>query len=292
VKTITLVAYKRPVYAAEVLRNLACCRKIDQFDQLLIFIDPGYDEVADVCHEFSNKLTIPVKVKVNEQLLGVAGNPMRAYSRVFDELGTDFNVAIEDDAVLSPDALELALWFCSHHGSADSRYTFLNFCDHYNYRGAGRNKGNAPDDLSLIAESTFFTSPFAWCFTRDAWPFVKRNWNRNQRSINGWDWSIRFAMRMEGRISLTPVVSRCQNIGELDGTWETGETFWVQRGLRYSDGSYHGDFALVNPVTQREAVVVDRWMIPELARYIAEREALRGHADGSGITHFTMDRHA
>lgn len=250
-KTITLVAYKRPAYTNEVLRHLACCRKLDQFHRLCIFIDPGNDEVVEVCRARRQSFSIPVELTVNEKLLGVAQNPVRAYTFVFEELSTDFNVAIEDDAALTPDALELALWFYANHGSPSSRYSFLNLCDHYDYRGAGMNRGNVAEDPSLLAESINLSSPFAWCFTRHSWPFVKRNWNKNTRSIWGWDWSMRFGMRMEGRIALTPVVSRCQNIGRMDGTFETGQTFWVQQGLRYSNGSYQGDFSLVNPVTER-----------------------------------------
>jgi hypothetical protein len=209
-------------------------------------------------------------VTVNEERLGVAGNPFRAYRSVFDGLGAQFNLAIEDDAVLSPDAIELALWFYSRHGDRDSRYTFLNLCDHYNYRGEGRNKGGVAHDPALLGETACISSPFAWCFTRHQWSFIKKSWNKNSRSIRGWDWSLRFAMRMEGRVSLTPVVSRCQNIGRLDGTYETGETFYVQQGLSYSDGSYQGDFGLVNPITEQEARILERWMIPEIPRYLAE----------------------
>jgi len=271
VKTITLVAYKRPDYTAEALRGLAQCNGVSEFDRISIFIDPGFDEVASVCRTWVDRLPIPVSVCVNESQLGVAGNPFRAYSFVMDELGSELNVAIEDDAVLSPDALELALWFYKEHGAEKSRYAFLNLCDHYQYRGAGLNRGGVPNDLSLIAESINLSAPFAWCFTKNQWPFIKRNWNKNQRSIWGWDWSLRFAMRMEGWISLTPVVSRCRNIGRLNGTWETGETFWIQLGLLHSDGSYRGDYALVNPVTEQQARALATWMLPEIPRYLAEK---------------------
>jgi len=275
VKSITLVAYNRPLYTDEVLRALASCRLISDFDRLAIFVDPGCADVAGLCRTWSKRMPIAAEVFANESRLGVAGNPLKAYSYVFEQLAVDYNVAIEDDAVLSPDALELALWFHDHHGSETSRYCFFNLCDHYRYRGEGRNWGNVPEDPSLIAENADLSSPFAWCLPRREWPFVKRNWNQNTRSIGGWDWSIRFAMRMEGRIALTPVLSRCRNIGRLNGTHENEETYRAQLGLRHSDGSYRGGFNMVNRVSEEQSRRLARWMIPEVPRYFAEREQAR-----------------
>jgi hypothetical protein len=268
--SITLVAFKRPEYTLQALTALSGCRGLTRFDRLLISIDPGFDAVSAVCENWAKSAPIPAEVTVNATPLGVARNPLRAYSRVFDELGSDFNVAIEDDAVLSPDALELALWFYERHAGA-GRYSFLNLCDHYEYRGEGRNKGAVPDRPELLAETSNLSAPFAWCLPRREWGFVKANWNANSRTIPGWDWSLRFAMRMESKVALTPVLSRCQNIGRLDPTNETKETFWVQTGLRYSDGSHTGDYTIVNPLGKTELRRIEKWMLPELPRYFSER---------------------
>jgi Glycosyltransferase like family 2 len=267
VKTITLVAYNRPHYTEQALEGLANCRGFCDFDRMAIFIDPGDHEVVEVCRAWSRAQPIQVEVFVNERRLGVADNPFKAYSHAFEYSSSDFNVALEDDAVLSPDAVELAVWFDRQHGAEMSRYTFLNLCDHYAYRGEKRNKGDVPEDPSLVAESVNLSSPFAWCFTRHQWPFVKRHWNKNTRSVLGWDWSIRFGMRVEGRIALTPVVSRCRNIGSLNATHESAETFRWQLGLRHSDGSHRGDFTIVNPVSPEQSKRLAPWMVQELPGY-------------------------
>jgi hypothetical protein len=270
-KTITFVAYKRPAYTAEALRQLAECRGLEQFDLVLISIDPGNDEVVSVCREWAAGVPIEVRIEVNEEHLGVAGNPLRAYSTVMEELGSEFNLAVEDDALLTPDALELALWFFRRH-AAKGRYAFLSLCDHYEYRGPGHNKGGVAENASLLAETSNLSSPFAWCFTAAEWPFLKRHWDTNTRSIGGWDWSIRFGMRIEGRVALAPVLSRCRNIGEKDGTHDTPETWaQIQAGMNHSDGSYLGDYEIVNPVSDAEARTLNPWMIPELARVFGGR---------------------
>ena len=270
-KTITFVAYKRPSYTAEALRHLRECRGLEHFDLILISIDPGYNEVVSVCHEWAAGFPIEVRIRVNEEHLGVAGNPLRAYTTVVEDLGAEFNVALEDDALLSPDALEVALWFFRRH-AANGRYAFLSLCDHYEYRGSGRNKGGVPEGPSLLAETSNLSSPFAWCFAAPEWPFLKRHWNANTRSIGGWDWSIRFGMRIEGRVALTPVLSRCRNIGEKDGTHDTPQTWAdIQVGLNHSDGSYRGEYSIVNHVSDAEARMLYPWMIPELARVFGGR---------------------
>lgn len=270
-RTITLVGYKRPAYTEHCLRYVNSCRDLEKFDRLKVFIEPGCAAVVDVCQAWAGRMQIQTEVHVNEERLGVDWNNFRAYSTVFDELGSDFNVAIEDDTQLSPDALELALWFLKNHGGAESRYQFLNLCDHYQYRGAGLNRNGLPEDPLLLAETNSLSSPFAWCLPKRAWPFIKKHWNRNRGSLQGWDWSIRFAMRIEQAVALTPVVSRCRNVGRLDGTNENAETFRVQLGLNYSDGSHRGEYKIVNPLSEKERRTLDTWMISELPRYCTGR---------------------
>lgn len=269
-KTITLVAYKRPGYTEDSLLFLSNCRGLEQFNRLDLFIDPGDDAVAEVCRSWIARMPIQTEVHVNEERLGVAGNPYRAYSTVFDQLGSDFNVAIEDDALLSPDALELALWFLENHCGPEGRYQFLSLCDHYQYRGPGRNLNDLPEDPALLAETSNISAPFAWCLPKRSWPFIKRHWNKNRLSIPGWDWSIKFAMRMEGAVALTPVLSRCRNIGRFDGMHENSETFKVQIGLNYSDGSFRGAYRIANRLSDAELRRLDTWMIPEIPRYFSE----------------------
>jgi hypothetical protein len=163
----------------------------------------------------------------------------------------------------------MALWFYENHSGSDV-YLCLSFCDHLRYRGPGKNRNGLPEDPSFLAETRDISAPFAWCFPARSWPFAKRHWNKNRLSLPGWDWSLRFGMRIEGRVGLTPVLSRCRNIGRFDGTWENGETFKVQLGLNYSDGSYRGGYSIVDPVAESDRRRLDAWMIAELPRLFSE----------------------
>ena len=256
-------------------------RRLADFNRIAIFIDPGEDDIADLCRMWAWRQIVTTEVFVNETRLGVAGNPQRAYTYVFDTLGSDFNVAIEDDAVLMPDALELALWFDERQDVGLSRYAFLNLCDHYSYRGGEYSRGGVPEDPALLAENVTLSAPFAWCLARSRWPFIRKNWNKNAHAIWGWDWSVRLAMRMEGMIALTPVVSRCRNIGWQNATNETAETFLWQLGLPHSDGSHRGDFEIAHHVSADDARRLAPWMIPEIGRYLADKNRANERSAGS-----------
>jgi hypothetical protein len=75
--------------------------------------------------------------------------------------------------------------FFSAHADAKGRYAFLNLY-HYQYRGEGRNKAGVLESLSLIAEISNLSSPFAWCVRRHRWPYIRRHLRNSTRSIGGW----------------------------------------------------------------------------------------------------------
>jgi len=64
--TITFVAFRRPDYTDQALGRLCECRRLTDFDQLSIFIDPGYEEVVEVCRSWSGRFPIESRVFVSE----------------------------------------------------------------------------------------------------------------------------------------------------------------------------------------------------------------------------------
>lgn len=262
-RTITLVGYNRIGYMAQAIGALVECRGIETFDKLIISVEPGCSEVIEMCHRAAKMLSdggvIDVEVYENIQRLGVAWNPFVALCRAFEIHGSDFNLAIEDDALLRPDAIDVLNWFESNHGGPTSEYTLMSMCNHKEYFMPEVVK--YPDS---VVESDHITSPFAWACTKHQFPFIKSAWNFKTVPPLGWDWSLSMAMRLESRKAVHPMLSRCQNIGRENGTNETPETFdKTQLHLPYSDGSYSGEFVFDLKILNGDVRELNNWMLPE-----------------------------
>src|SRR5260221_6365651 len=100
-KTITLIAFNRPEYTREVLESLRTNNTKNYV--LFIAIEPGCEQTIDICRSVD---FMPVEILVNPSRRGVNYNNKNIYDLVFDR-GSEWNVAIEDDTPLSPDALDL-----------------------------------------------------------------------------------------------------------------------------------------------------------------------------------------
>lgn len=237
--TITLVAYNRPSYTAKVLNALIKCHNIwEYFDRLIISVDAGSNHVFDLCasaaEDISSMGILETHVYRNAVNVGVAGNPYLALQRAFEEHRSDFNLAIEDDALLMPDVCRLASWFQREHGGPLSQYFLMSLCNHNEY------KTGLPHE---IFEATYNTAPFAYCMSKYQWHIAKAHWNAKQIPPTGWDYSMSMAMSFLRLRCLHPTLSRCKNIGREGGVHETPETFdRTQSDISYSDGSYSGDY--------------------------------------------------
>ena len=114
-KTLTLTVNNRPGYLRQLLDSLRR-NNVDGYDLLYCAVEPGCPEVLDVCKAID---FIPTHVHLNAERLGVRENPYQALRAVFD-MGSDFNVYLEDDLLVSPDALDLANWYLEQ----DERFAF------------------------------------------------------------------------------------------------------------------------------------------------------------------------
>lgn len=168
--------------------------------RLFIAAEPGCDETLKICRKVD---FMPCQLFVNPKRIGIHWNNKSLYERAFGN-GSEFNVAIEDDTPLSPDALDLANWFWSLPSRDD--YLLLNLFN-------GSRSGNCPVD---IEECDSFC-PWAYCVTQEKYErLVAPHWMCDDR---GWDWSICAAMTRFGHKSLRPVLSRSRNIGKHEGTY-------------------------------------------------------------------------
>lgn len=273
-KTISLVACNRPMLAVKALSSIALALASYEehtYDKLIVSIDPFGCGLIDqkvlmVCEETLGVITeaglIDCELYTNVKQLGPGGNHVVSLQRAFEEHGSDFNVQVEDDALLMVDALKLADYFHDVHCGINSRYTLMSMCNHRAF-GRGDNPGNVPDLPEFLVESVYITSPFAWALGKHQWPFVKATWDRKETEPNGWDWSLSYYMNKTKRVALHPVLSRCANVGQV-GTNETVESFeQTQKGLLYSDGSEHGEFFVAGRIPFEELGQQADWVIKE-----------------------------
>lgn len=183
--------------------------------------------------------------------LGVADNAKAAYDLVVS-LGSTFNVAIEDDCALSPDALDLADWF---HGHLQR--------DKYVLMSLGGMSNGAENPISIV-ESDQIECPWAWCFTDSAWRWMEPRWNSKKYHPTGHDWSLSFEMALCGQRSLRPELSRAFNFGKDSGVHTLPETYQEELGRCVpSDGSYRGQYEITATLPYGHSAYKS-WMQDEL----------------------------
>lgn len=194
-KTITLVANNRLHYLKEMVDSLRRNNLTDY--SLFIGVEPDESAVVAFCKSMD---FMPTQLTINATRLGVKLNPLATISRAF-EAGSDLNVHLEDDIILSPDALDLANWYCS---LADKDWLCL---DLFNYH-------SDPSSPNVVEESDHF-APLGWVTRRNSWEkHFAPNWMADKR---GWDFSVNKLISDGNKKVLMPKLSRSNHIGREGG---------------------------------------------------------------------------
>jgi hypothetical protein len=216
-RTITITAYRRPHLLETTLRSLVANDLTGW--RILIGIEPS--SLA------SENLRVAAKVldgcdyeaTVNESKLGIKNNPFHQLDRAFAE-GSELNLYLEEDLLLSPDITKLALWYQANH---QPEWLCLNLIAG-GCASAGLISNPAYPDL-LFASQTFNSLGFAvrsseWArFMRDAWMTEPARVVKFDGALTGgWDWSIfTFIMNHPELRTLQPVLARSTHNGRLAG---------------------------------------------------------------------------
>ena len=224
-KTITIAAYNRPGNLRLLTDSL-----FDQqasFDdwKLHIRIDAGgdkLDQVWAVAEEVGFVDTRIHRAKENE---GINSNTYWLMSHVFDHEQADYNLYLEDDLVLSPDALNVANWYIENeaHLLATPDLDDIGALCLCKLHDMGR------DSLTDL----FFSRAFVgwgflmskrqwWAYGNPAWTTADALWGRPMM----WDNSVANYIRERGgRIyNLFPTCSRVTNTGR-EGVHFTPEKY-------------------------------------------------------------------
>lgn len=259
---VTMTAWRRPHTVARALRALDIAGL--QNCMLYVSIDYHDDEswkgIVQAVEQARFHGLVEKKWRVNNPPFGLwprENNAYQTYEWAFSE-GADAVLALEDDCVLSVDALQMTEWFLAHFAR---KYLFLSFAN-----------GNRCDDVlgkeMEVVESAMIDSPWAWAFSREAWEKTKPWWNCKQLEPKGWDWSLTTAMAINKWISLCPVMSRAKNIGRENGA--TGGLVYWDENLKhsaFSDGTFGCDYKVQTVPNLQH---VQYWMASELDALMAK----------------------
>lgn len=238
-KTITFVAYNRADYTKQVLQSIEAAEP-DGYE-MFISLDPGDEATEKVVRDFLSTTRIKTTLIKNEERLGVNYNNLGAFKAAM-EAGSDFNMAVEDDTPISPDAFQLADWFLNY----GQDYLVLNLFTF----------GMIEQEPLALMECKDFC-PWAWCFSRKAFErYINAGWMGDER---GWDWSINKVMQEFNLKSLRPVLSRSGNIGRAQGTHCTPELYDSDfpEGLVMSKQKHGSDFRII-PRELAEKLLADQ----------------------------------
>lgn len=212
-KSITITAMARPALFADMLRSLVAC-DLDGW-RIYVAIEPGehQDEIASL----AQSLLPPANLTLirNAQRLGVRENPKSAIMAAFAD-GSAFNLCLEEDFILAPDALRLADWYAPN---AQPHWMCLNLL-----AASCECAGNLSDPAhpTLLFEGRGFSS-IGLGLTRANWDQVAASWSaprsvprkgRLNMDHAGWDLAL-FALllRHPDWRSIHPVAARCTHLG-------------------------------------------------------------------------------
>jgi hypothetical protein len=150
---------------------------------------------------------------------GARDNMYNVLSHAF-KLGSDFNVHLEDDFLLSPDAVDLANWYYENFKDIPSTYMSYGLF----------NWGSVGDDFSGVVTAPTFHG-LGWCAFKENWEeCYSRCWYDDvlagkYANAYGWDWAVEAYFKEFGCKSILPSLSRTKHVGRLNGTCCTIEFF-------------------------------------------------------------------
>jgi hypothetical protein len=220
-RTITATAYRRPHQFKAMLESLLANDLTGW--RILIQIDPSPVDQDIVGIATSLLGGHHLHVSVNQVRLGVRENPFRLLGRAFEE-GSAFNLYLEEDLLLAPDATRLALWYEANHRP---EWLCLNLI-----AGGCASAGllSNPDYPAQLFSGTTFNS-LGFAVRREEWVrLMAPAWMTERRDIvkfdgvptGGWDWQIYALMMDDSRLrTLQPTLARASHAGRLAGEYCT-----------------------------------------------------------------------
>ena len=211
-KTITIPVGYRPEYLKNLLDNLS---KFDLSDYTIVCSV----EASPVCIKLLEEYPLPITIIRKPRSIGhnshsgARDNMYNVLRHAFDEMGSEFNVHLEDDFILSPDAFNLANWY--YNNFKDKPLTYMSY-GLFSWASAGK------DFEGVTAAESFHG--LGWCAFKENWDICYgKYWYddvlaRKYADAFGWDWAMQAAFKEFNWRSLVPCISRTFHNGREGGT--------------------------------------------------------------------------
>jgi hypothetical protein len=212
-RTVTICAYNRPIYLDQVIGSLRRALSLASWrpDKIVVGVDPGGQWQNDVVN-IAAQAPAPVEVIVWPEHLGVSEAPRRLLQYVFSELESAFNLHLEDDTVISPDALNLVDWYERN-------------LDAFWARGLLCLTLHSPSSTHENKDVVYRRSDFGvwgWAMDFFRWRgYLSQWWNHRRYEPLGWDYSATDMLHRCNLQVAAPALSRVCNIGREGGTFQT-----------------------------------------------------------------------
>lgn len=216
-KTITLVAFKRPELLRRVVDSLQANNTVGY--SLVAVLDAGAD--PECFRIVSDIGFVPKHVVALDVHHGVDYINKHAYETALC-FGSELNIAVEEDTPLSPDCLDLVNWWSEN---VISRHSVLN-CFTFS---------KTKNDLSKvdIVDGDKFNG-WVWASRRKLLAHFCGRWNEHG---NGWDVSLKKSLRESGIKCVVPALARSGNIGPIGVHYNPALHAQHFEGCVMSDGS-------------------------------------------------------
>lgn len=187
---ITMTAWRRPDYTAQVIRSIERAVKPDSL-LVLVSLEPGNPEVRGVLESYNGD----IKIHENKEPLGCSQNTLQIIKWGLEY--EDQIIHVEDDTVLAKDALNYFYWGLQHYRD-DKRTSGI----------CGWHRVGLPtDDTNVVFRDPVFM-PWGFASWRD----------RLEPTFDKWPdkrWDI--YLRKNSHLWVFPILGRIQNIGRKNG---------------------------------------------------------------------------
>jgi hypothetical protein len=233
--TISIVAYKRPLYFEQLLRSLV--RNDLNNWRIFIQIEPS-SETSKMLKCIEQYLAdFNTTVFTNKKILGARNNPHVLLEKVFDS-GSNLNIHLEEDIIISSDITKLAQWY-SHQDLTSTMC--LNLVSNSCF-SSGVIFSKEQKYSNYIIKSKLFNS-IGLIFNRNQWfKHIKKNWmnlpqdfcNHNGIPLQGWDIALYdYLLHTNNLHTMSCLYPRATHTG-IDGGEHCRKNFFLKAWDRVS----------------------------------------------------------